>query len=357
MARLQPRWLAPLALIALLVAVLAGCAGHRDTALPEPTVPPTGATSTPHAPRTWYVAADAGTHGDGSQRRPFRSIQHGVDVSGPGDTVAVGPGTYRESVVIVHSGTQSAPIRLLGNHAVIRGRGDERLVEVRAHDVVIDGFEITGGNKLVWLVGAQRIRLLHSWLHDAGGECVRIRYRSNDNEIADNRIEGCGHVNFDLERDTKNGEGIYLGTAPEQLDRNPTDAPDTSGGNHIHDNVITSPAECVDMKEHSRDNVVEHNTCSGGQDPNGAGFASRGVGNVIRDNVSRGNAGSGIRVGGDTDSDGIDSTVVDNRADDNGEFGIEVRSEPQQLICGNETHGNAQGDANTTKVDVAAACS
>lgn len=49
-----------------------------------------------------------GGSGDGSEARPFGTIQQAVDVAGPGDTVLVAPGTYRESVVVKTSGTPDA---------------------------------------------------------------------------------------------------------------------------------------------------------------------------------------------------------------------------------------------------------
>jgi hypothetical protein len=365
----------PLVLLGLVLALaLAGTAScslvpRRDAApsagtsqpAPSVTTSSSAASSPPPKPpegppRTLHVAAAAAPAGDGSEPRPFGTIQQGVDAAAPGDTVAVGSGTYRGLVRSVRSGTPEEPITLRGDRAVITGPRDARLVELTHDDLVVEGFEITGGNKLVWLVGTQRVRLLHNWLHDAGGECVRLRYRADGNEIAGNRIEGCGRVGFDLAADTKNGEGVYLGTAPEQLDRNQTDEPDTSRGNRIHDNVMDVPAECVDVKEDARDNVIERNTCTGGRDPEGAGFSSRGIRTVIRDNESHGHAGSGIRLGGDEDDDGVDSVVQRNRVYDNGEFGIEVNAEPQASVCGNVGSNNRDGATNTDELDVATTC-
>lgn len=362
----------PVIVLGLVLAlVLAGPAGcglvpRRDSApttgtgQPTPSGPPRTSSQPPQPPegppRTLHVAAAAPPSGDGSAPRPFGTVQQGVDAAAPGDTVVVGPGTYRGLVRSVRSGTPEEPITLRGDRAVLTGPRDARLVELTHDDLVVEGFEITGGNKLVWLVGTQRVRLLRNWLHDAGGECVRLRYRANDNEIGGNRIEGCGRVGFDLAADTKNGEGIYLGTAPEQLDRNDTDEPDTSRGNRIHDNVIDVPAECVDVKEDARDNVIERNRCTGGRDPEGAGFSSRGIRTVIRDNESHGHAGSGIRLGGDEDDDGVDSVVQDNLVHDNGEFGVEVNAEPQASVCGNVGSDNRDGATNTDELDVATAC-
>jgi hypothetical protein len=109
-----------------------------------------------------------------------------------------------------------------------------------------------------------------------GGECIRVKYLSTHNEIAHNTFGPCGLVNFDLAENRKNGEGIYIGTAPEQLrSKNPTPVPDASDSNWIHHNVITAPAECVEAKESAEHNVIERNRCFGGTDPKGAGRRTR----------------------------------------------------------------------------------
>jgi parallel beta-helix repeat protein len=48
--------------------------------------------------------------GDGSAQRPFKTIAQAAKVAGPGDTVTVLPGTYRDSVTLTRSGCKDAPI-------------------------------------------------------------------------------------------------------------------------------------------------------------------------------------------------------------------------------------------------------
>jgi hypothetical protein len=72
----------------------------------------------------------------------------------------------------------------------------------------------------------------------------------------------------------------------------------------VHHNRIAVTAESVDVKEAARGNLVERNRCSGSDDPDGAGFSSRGDHTSFRYNVSTRNAGAGIRLGGDRRTQG-----------------------------------------------------
>jgi hypothetical protein len=270
-----------------------------------------------------------------------------------GDTVVVGPGTY-PGFTTARSGRPGAPVRIVGSAAVIRGDGDGRLVEVNHDHISIEGFEIARADILVWVFQATGVRVVNNVLRDAAGECVRLKYFSTGNEVAGNRVERCGR-DFDAGDDQKNGEGVYIGTSPEQTDRNPTSEPDASNDNWVHDNVVTSPAECVDIKEGASGNLVENNVCSGGKDPDGAGFSARGNGNVFRANTSSGNKGAGIRLGGDGDDDGLDNVVVGNRLVGNEGYGVKIRREPQRQICGNEVADNDES-ASDTGVDPTTPC-
>mgnify|MGYP006283294807 CR=1 FL=1 len=67
------------------------------------------ATETAHD--LWVDAVDGDDHNDGQKAsEPFRTIQRAADEAGPGTTVRILPGVYRESVRPATSGTASAPI-------------------------------------------------------------------------------------------------------------------------------------------------------------------------------------------------------------------------------------------------------
>ena len=59
--------------------------------------------------------------------------------------------------------------------------------------------------------------------------------------------------------------------------------------------------------------------------------------------MATGEAGAGIRLGGDTPRDGLGNTVVDNTLTGNGGYGIKMEREPQREVSGNTLSGNRLG--------------
>jgi hypothetical protein len=338
---------------------------------------PSGAVS---EPAYFYVSPSGSNWNDGSApNRPFKTIQRAIDLAQPGDTIRLAAGVYLQDVTSKRSGTASAPIRIEGPaDAVIKGGGKARIFEIRHDHLTLEGFTLDGlwgapddmrgfREKLLYVIGQEPndgvsgLKVLHMTFKNAGGECLRMRYFAQHNEVGHSRFEGCGVHDFKFDGGKRNGEAIYIGTAPEQRanGENPTSGPDESSANWIHHNSFnTQGNECVDIKESSSANLVEHNICTGQQDPNSGGFDARGGGNIFRHNESFGNVGAGIRLGGDGPADGTENQVYHNNFHDNQAGGIKLARQPQQL-CGNRLHSNAAGDlvgAGRGRLNPAAAC-
>ena len=91
----------------------------------------------------------------------------------------------------------------------------------------------------------------------------------------------------------------------------------------------------MDIKEASRFNLVEHNSCTGQLDANAAGISVRGNDNVVRFNVIWENKGAGIRFGGDTPADGIHNHAYGNVLRANAVAAFKLMAAPQRRVCGN----------------------
>lgn len=296
-----------------------------------------------------------------SASAPLATIQHALDLAPSGSKIHLAPGIYPQDVVTVRPGvTIKGPAS-----AVLQGAGGARIVQVHHDDVTLAGFTVDGlvgdpataagyRDKLIYVIstvagdGVDRLKIIGTTLRNAGGECLRLRYLIAHAEVTANTIGPCGVHDFVFNEGGKNGEGIYLGTAPEQQGLNgaPDAAADVSRDNHIHHNVIdTQGNECVDIKENSTANIVEWNLCTGQKDPKSGGFDSRGSGNTFRFNHVHGSVGAGIRLGGDTPTDGVGNDIHSNVITGNGAGGIKFQATPQGLICGNLLSGNVGGDA------------
>ncbi|MCW3099272.1 MAG: hypothetical protein JWL77_4890 [Chthonomonadaceae bacterium] len=73
---------------------------------------------------TFYVALSGQDTADGTPGAPWRTIQHGVDLLKPGDTLLIGPGTYRERIEVKQGGTAQSPLTIAvlpGAHVIVSG--------------------------------------------------------------------------------------------------------------------------------------------------------------------------------------------------------------------------------------------
>jgi hypothetical protein len=112
--------------------VLVGCLAK----VPPQTVSASGA--------TFYVSkSGSDTTGDGSQSRPWASIQKAANSMSGGDIVQIAPGTYNERVTVpsAKSGTGAAQTRFIGGAGVVVSKG----FVLDSSYTNLDGFEITPG--------------------------------------------------------------------------------------------------------------------------------------------------------------------------------------------------------------------
>jgi hypothetical protein len=331
---------------------------------PAPPLPPP-ATSAPPAPPPPGTVLDVPAQ--------YATLQAALDAAGPGTTIRLStPGDHAGPAVTRRDGAPGAPIVVTavpGARLSCPG-GEHRCLELQHSWYRVEGFSIAGGTSNLYLVGpspgayVHDVKIVNSTFRgrNGTGECIRVKYQAFNVEIAGNDIADCG-----LGKccdGSKNGEAVYVGTAPEQLaDKNPSPEPDRTHDVWIHHNVMHPWNECVDIKEASYAILVEHNTCGGQRDPDSGAFGSRGgrvgEGNTFRFNVVENAVGACVRFGGDADPDGTGNAFENNVCRDiAGEYGVKQMRLPQGLICGNRFEGTLPSERRSRDetVDPTAPC-
>jgi hypothetical protein len=325
----------------------------------------------------YYVSPTGDNTQTGKNRsQPLASIQKALARAQPGDTVHLADGAYMQSIESVRSGTAKSPITIRGGQKAVIYGSSSRIFQIHHSYLVLDGFQINGqwsrGNtaksfrdKLLYVIGArpgkgvEGLKIKHMLIQNAGGECIRLRYFARHNEVSHTTVRNCGIYDFRFAGGGKNGEGIYIGTAPEQTKdgKNPTAEPDGSAYNYIHHNLIeTNGNECVDIKEAAFANLVEHNTCRGQSDDKSGGFDARGNNNVFRYNLVEHTLGAAVRLGGDSEEDGTHNDVYGNTFKNNGRGPLNIQRLPQGKICGNSTQHTNTSSSDNDDIDPTKPC-
>ncbi|HWL53255.1 MAG TPA: right-handed parallel beta-helix repeat-containing protein [Chthoniobacteraceae bacterium] len=107
---------------------------------------------------------------DGSPERPFSRIQDALDRALPGDTVRVARGIYTEPVLLVHGGTETAPLIIEGaglRETILDGGKEAGVMFAMegADDVIVKGFQIRWfGNSGIAATRCARGTLEDSWI-------------------------------------------------------------------------------------------------------------------------------------------------------------------------------------------------
>lgn len=148
-------------------AALAGLVAAAAAPSTAPDAPTPSAASIPRAAAPIAAEGDHGTAPaalEGRAAAADRSpLQERLDAAAPGDTVEVGPGTFRGDLVI------DRPLRLRGvGRPRLVGSGAGSVVRVRADDVTVEGFDIDGrgGGSLMRDSSGVHVRGLRAVLRD-----------------------------------------------------------------------------------------------------------------------------------------------------------------------------------------------
>lgn len=159
----------------------------------------------------------------------------------PGDTCNLAKGDYlHDGITRVH-GEKDARITIRGETgACIRGSNTQDRVLQIAHDYyTVENLCFDGEHNgdfvatAVYVLGADKkstkngvtssvtgLRLANNEIKNFNSECIHFRYFVTHAEVYGNTVQHCGREDFDGGGGGKVGEGLYLGTAPDQVDDN-----------------------------------------------------------------------------------------------------------------------------------------
>lgn len=94
-----------------------------------------------------FVSMTGSDSNDGSEQKPFRTIQKAASVVGPSTTVHVLEGEYEGGIVVKNSGTKEEPIYFQGmidhKSKIVSGKNN-MMFDVRGNYVHIEGFDFDG---------------------------------------------------------------------------------------------------------------------------------------------------------------------------------------------------------------------
>ncbi|OEE77633.1 hypothetical protein A1OQ_00890 [Enterovibrio norvegicus FF-162] len=334
-----------------------------------------------------FVGKSGSDFYDGTTRNtPFLTINKALEAAYPGDSIYLSPGVYHENIVTVRDGLLESPISIKGlrnesdyldldnqtKNVLLRPtikppkKNNGRLIQIRhsyitLQDVVVDGL-FDGGDspesytdKLLFVHNTDRldgltgVHIRRVTFRNAGGECIRFRYKIVRSSIKDSFISNCGVHAFVYKLGGKNGEGIYVGTSIKQWEdgKNPASDPDTTSKNIFSRNVInTLGNECIEFKEGAFNNWAVDNTCMGQMDGNSGGLASRGNSNYFYGNRIVAPAGSGLYFSSDSPSYGMNNVAKRNIIVAAGRYGIDDRGD-DGAMCENSSSYSRSGESSS----------
>ena len=122
----------------------------------------TGAEGSLYKRKTFYVSLTGKDSASGTQKKPWRSIQHAANVVSPGDKVLIHGGVYNEQVIIRISGKENIPTlfsAVPGEKVAVKSLEIAKGVShVNITDLEVKGFRfwgvsLEGNNHHVQLIG------------------------------------------------------------------------------------------------------------------------------------------------------------------------------------------------------------
>ena len=300
----------------------------------------------------WYYVSPTGNdeHEGSTPEQAKASINKTLELMQPGDSLYLLPGIYRQTIHTVKSGKPDAPIAITGSRSVvITGKKHHRNMHIGHSYIHVSGITFDGEREALKRESSYAIRLVEVasatdddilgvsirgvMFKNALAECLRIRRHTKASIIEHNQLSHCGLREWLFDSPKHNSEGIYIGTAPENLVEGSSDR---TGAITVRHNIISAPiGECIDVKENVRHSDISYNHCEGAHELKSGAINIRGSENSVTHNIVINTKGAGIRLGGDEERYSTFNQIKHNALVNNQAGGIKIMNWPQNL-CGNQ---------------------
>lgn len=199
---------------------------------------------------TYYVATNGNDSNPGTEAQPFLTVNKGVSVLTPGDTLYVKNGTYAEALEdVIPSGTSwSNAVTVAaypGHSPELKPSGTARVLYFSGGDdsyIVIDGFVLNGENLSSDVVkittGSNHIRIKNSEVKNGTNQGIIVTPTNSDyNEFINLNVHDNGT--------TSGAHGIYIRTANNLIENS-----------NIYSNFYAS----VKFTNPAKNNTLRNNT-------------------------------------------------------------------------------------------------
>lgn len=339
-----------------------------------------------------YVAPDGSDEAEGTANAPLATIQEAFNRVDPGETIYASPGEYQESLEIGEGGTADAPIELTGPPDAIlrRPSGAPAAALIGGDHVHVTGLTIDGladpsrpedpdayGNGPLVLVTAidfdefnQGSVIAPHGIGNSGRQLVKFRFCANA-EAGPFRVTGRAGAKWQLtDQENHNGEIVYVGTAPNTIDKfdgySGWDRTHNVHVHHIDNSAGHQHAVLVDTKPGTENVTVEYCTDGGGSwssvDWDTSSLILKGHRCTVRWNRLQDGHGNGLKIGREFTDSAPDDEFRDKVATENEIYGNEILGfdddavsfypgseagqgpEHQAVYCGNTVEGRATGE-------------
>lgn len=255
-------------------------------------------------------------------------LRSAIAAAGPGTVIRLAPGSYKGGLTVTASGTKEAPIWICGpKTAILDNENLQSKNGVLLQDVSyvnVAGFSIRNFRKGVVVTGSTATSVADLDIREIGEEAVKVRYGSSSTVVQYNTIRNTGRAIASY------GEGIYLGTSPQNwcdlLDCQP-DA--TTLSQVIGNSIAGTTADPIEAKPGTTSGVIRGNTLDGSSLTDVTNvLAVKGNDYLVTDNIGRNAKGSGVIVmEGEVAGNGSGNFIARNS--------IEVPSGEYAIFLGN----------------------